>query len=310
MAEVEYAFGDFRIDVTRCELWHGRHKVELGLTPLRILICLIAQHDRYVNIRDIEVTIGINITKENLRSNVSVICKHLGDDGRVKRFIRNDRHGGYQFIGELRPANGEGVGTHGGMLAPGSIIEAAAAAPRPIPAGTKWQRQTTDHTGVKKTEWTLSGIGTFAGRDVYLINSGGTTIFWDVATHNHIGTMNNGRVVSTAFPTEGMFSWPLILGKTWDESFRYIDYVDVGDISPVRSRYTVEDYESVTVPAGTFMALRIEGTPLLNESVTRTAWYAPVPGVAVKRIWNRDGESDYRNTSLRSVMELVYYPAA
>jgi len=309
MVHVEYVFGEnFRLDVTHFEIWQGERKLKLTSTSFRIFVCIIEGHDRYWNPRDVGSALGIPATNGTLRWHVGKIRKCLGDDAKNSKFFHSNGHGGYRFIGELRLVTGDPAAAAAENLHPITILEPVADAPSPILIGTTWQRQLIDRTGEKHTVWTLRGRGALEGRDVYLISSGATTLFWDVTTLNHMAAMHNGKITSTALPSEGVFSWPLFLGKSWESRFRYRDYVDVGDFNPVSSRYTVVSYEDVTVPAGTFMAFRIDGTPTRNESVTRVAWYAPKPGIVVKRIWDRSGESDYRGTSLRAVMELVSYP--
>lgn len=192
----------------------------------------------------------------------------------------------------------------------GPSLAQTAAEPRPIPVGTKWIVETVDQAGSKKTTLTVTGTSTFQGKPVYLATDGARTTIIDAATNNTIGVMTGDKLASTTVPTEGTLSWPLSVGKVWTASFDYTDYVQGASFSGVSSRVTVAGYEDVTVPAGTFKAFRIQSTPLQNESVSRTVWYAPVPGVIVKRLWEREGSRDYRGTNSRTVMELSEYPAA
>jgi hypothetical protein len=202
----------------------------------------------------------------------------------------------------------------GGLLVAFGIAAAipslaqAPADPKPIPVEAKWTIETTESGRTGKITVTLTGTSIYDGKPIYMLSNGARTALIDVATLNNVGAMREGKMVWTALPNDGMFSWPLSIGKTWSGSFNYTDYEKGANFTGVGSYYRVTGYEDVTVPAGTFKAYRVEGTPGANESVTRTAWYAPMPGIVVKRISVREGGMDYRGTSSRSIMELVEYP--
>jgi hypothetical protein len=68
-------------------------------------------------------------------------------------------------------------------------------------------------------------------------------------------------------------TWPLEVGR-WGSSYAW--WITVSGLESVRLVWSVEAYESVRVPAGTFPAFRIEiviGTP--NYSCKLRLWYAP-----------------------------------
>jgi hypothetical protein len=68
--------------------------------------------------------------------------------------------------------------------------------------------------------------------------------------------------------TERVFSFPLKVGETWQE-----DYVDprrqgMQTFAHIQKTYKVVGWEDVTVPAGTFHALKIEANGLLTATVS------------------------------------------
>lgn len=87
-------------------------------------------------------------------------------------------------------------------------------------------------------------------------------------------------------PVDTRYHWPLWVGKTW--SCAYHDEPRDRPAIAMQADYVVEDLDTITVPAGTFEALRIVRTLRLvgdAEHYTRCqiAWYAPAEGVEVRQ---------------------------
>ena len=88
-------------------------------------------------------------------------------------------------------------------------------------------------------------------------------------------------------PVDPQFTWPLWLGKKWTGHFLRKDLG--GNALPLLVQYRCDAWETVTVPAGTFEALRIwrrvrpatEGTFLDQHEII---WYAPSIGYFVRRL--------------------------
>lgn len=96
--------------------------------------------------------------------------------------------------------------------------------------------------------------------------------------------------------------WPLEVGKRWSMD---VDYTRVDGTGNIKMDAHVVAYEEVTVPAGTFMAFRIEHdgfvrTGGFNGRMTETFWYAPAARADVKHI--------RRVASTNFTRELVKYP--
>lgn len=106
-------------------------------------------------------------------------------------------------------------------------------------------------------------------------------------------------------PADTRFHWPLWVGKRW--RCRYADRTAGGPSLPIETAYEVEDFDTVSTPAGTFPALRIlrtsrlqaEGAQFLDR--VSVIWYSPDLGVEVRQThgetavelleWTRDGVS-------------------
>ncbi len=75
------------------------------------------------------------------------------------------------------------------------------------------------------------------------------------------------------------WNWPLEVGKTGTRSFR-VTFHAVKQSMSVEDRWTVEAYEDVTVPAGTFKTFRVKTTDSIgNDNVN---WFSPDLGIFVK----------------------------
>ena len=89
---------------------------------------------------------------------------------------------------------------------------------------------------------------------------------------------NEGREVVTWDPPVG-YEYPLEPGKTWKRTSNMTMHAQNRTI-PVEAQLTVEAFEEVTVPAGTFKAYRIRSINNLGEDTVN--WFAPDLGLFVK----------------------------
>lgn len=98
----------------------------------------------------------------------------------------------------------------------------------------------------------------------------------------------SGEPLHLLSPADVRFHWPLWLGKRW--SCEFVDRVRGGPAMTMLANYQVESMDTVTVPAGTYEALRIVRQLRLRDAgervLTRTqvVWYAPSIGVEVRQI--------------------------
>ena len=102
----------------------------------------------------------------------------------------------------------------------------------------------------------------------------------------------NGEPLHVLSPADVRYHWPLWVGKRWQCEF--VDRTIGGPAMPVEVAYFVEAVETISVPAGTFEALRIvrherrrtsQGPSRLRTQLT---WYAPTIGSEVRQLV--DGE--------------------
>jgi len=141
--------------------------------------------------------------------------------------------------------------------------------------GTKWVGRIVLQSGPTVTlTYTVIEDGVYEGKPVHRVVVGNDTNLYDVATSNAIATLRFGKEVTSTLPHDGMLSWPL--------------YV-----------------EDVTVPAGTWKALKIQSET--SNSAFSTIWYVPEIKLMVKRI----NETTVGHPSGRTkvVYEVIQYTA-
>lgn len=116
-----------------------------------------------------------------------------------------------------------------------------------------------------------------------------------------VGLMGVDGQVNVVWDPPLTWDYPVEVGKSWTRSFQ-VKFPAQGRSVPVEARQTVEAYEDVTVPAGTFKAYRFRWTD--NTGVTNTDWYAPDIQLLVKRVQERSAQHPQgpgrRETMLKS----------
>ena len=189
--------------------------------------------------------------------------------------------------------------------------------------GARWRVRVTEREFFRETvedrDITATAVD-FLGRRGYGMMSPTITIVRDPATFNVIGTVQGGKAATTYTPEAGPFSWPLWVGKSWEATYSFTDFV-YGRVWPVaKSRARVAAIEDITVPAGTFKAFRIEYSGGIGTESVPTRrnpgnagiesndvyWYAPGAKIVVKSVVERLG-SHYRGAG-RTTSELLSPP--
>jgi len=93
----------------------------------------------------------------------------------------------------------------------------------------------------------------------------------------------NGRPL-LSFDPPLSYDYPLVVGKTWTKSYKATVHA-ARRVMSFDTKYKVEAYEDVTVPAGTFKAFRI--TSSSTNGTEETQWLAPELHIWVKRSQRR-----------------------
>ena len=156
-------------------------------------------------------------------------------------------------------------------------------------AGTSWTFAIdSPDTGPGTQTHAITGTQTYRGRETLVLSE--TRRFADPANdYDGINLLDaeGGNVVvrdlhgaRTEYePDSGFYAFPLAVGKTWRATYTVRQGQDEHEQWEERQ---VAAYEEVTVPAGTFMAFRVDMTAASYDGPEVSYWYAPAVGYVVK----------------------------
>jgi adenylate cyclase len=148
------------------------------------------------------------------------------------------------------------------------------------PAGTKYTYKIITEKGSYERSFVVIVDGLFEGVKVHRVSILGTSemIIYDKESENLIGKVFNGKLVRGAKPHEGLYRFPLFVGKKYNSEYFLLGKVRSGNISRT---IVVNSFENVTVPAGTFKAFKIIAE---HKGLKDIYWYSPKLRLYPKRI--------------------------
>lgn len=167
----------------------------------------------------------------------------------------------------------------------GATVASAARAerPTPLPTGSSWvlSRRATGSYGANPDRLTVrfTGEQMWRGQRVRAYVTGTVTSFRDTTSNAFVGLARGTSPIESADPPIG-FDWPIFVGKTWTHIWRYTHHDSGRTFDGIRTQFTVEAYEEVTVPAGSFKVFRVTGDD--GGGYRDTAWWSPDLGINVK----------------------------
>lgn len=166
------------------------------------------------------------------------------------------------------------------------------------PPGSTWSERTVFRNGKSATEiFTAMKNAIHEGRPAHRASAGKLVRILDASTRSLTAIVVSGREVLRFSPHNGAFAPPLWVGKKWKHVMTVIDPVKGERQGPMRIPFEVEALEDVTVPAGTFKALRIrmdgeldgvEG--MMTDLIRQTDWFVPGLGLTVKSVRMVNGD--------------------
>jgi len=108
----------------------------------------------------------------------------------------------------------------------------------------------------------------------YVIKSGTREIFYRTSDLAFSHETVRGELATRNTPPRLEFIWPLAVGATWSQTYRYERPANKHsyDTSYISG---VETEETVTVPAGTFKTLKIVYRRPSTKAVSWEQWYSP-----------------------------------
>jgi hypothetical protein len=164
--------------------------------------------------------------------------------------------------------------------------------------GTRITLKTTTNDVTTTKTWTVLEPGTYDKHDVYRMTTETETRVYDMTTRNLMAVFLDGKRMETANPHRGTYSFPLTVGKSWNARFT-LWRAENNRTDDVFTGWKAVRYEDVTVPAGTFKAIMLEGK---SPWVTAVIWYVPELNLDVKSssqvFSTRPGGTQYSTTEL------------
>lgn len=175
-----------------------------------------------------------------------------------------------------------GVGLAAALLTASCAIAPRVDGPVIVAAGSSWtfERRDSGSYGNGKVQDTATALGerTWQGRKVRAVEIAQGTRLSDAATAHWLAVVKGDQTLTTWEPSVG-YDWPLTVGKQWSRNFRFVNHVTKQQ-TDIKSTSTVESYEDVTVPAGTFKAFRVRYVD--SAGLESVQWYSPDAGGWVK----------------------------
>ena len=113
----------------------------------------------------------------------------------------------------------------------------------------------------------------FEGVPSYVRRTGKNETFYSKDILSELATMSSGRLASKYSPPYQVFSWPLEVGKEWRNTYT-IENVEKKSSQNFDFRMVVSGVEQITVPAGSFEALKIEVYRVSGGNLLLERWYS------------------------------------
>jgi hypothetical protein len=161
----------------------------------------------------------------------------------------------------------------------------------PPQAGTTWTTMVRDSGSYGSGSAQLTGRflpdRMWQGKEVHAFEFGGLTTLMTQGNANFIVQLRGDTTVLTWDPPAG-WMWPLEVGKTWTRKGTLTIHAAKRAVGYEYTQ-TVEAYEEVTVPAGTYMTFKVKTSNTLGDE--NVQWWNPDLGLFVKSKLTRTSKS-------------------
>jgi hypothetical protein len=140
-------------------------------------------------------------------------------------------------------------------------------------AGDSWTYRGRGPSGTFNVTRKVLREGVFEGREAYEIDAGGTH-YWYTKQLGYLARTKGDETTRLARPPED-WQWPIQVGKQWSAIVAWIDRTDTQQQTyTLTSVWTVEAYEEVKTPAGTFKAFKVTRREI-ESGASQELWYSP-----------------------------------
>jgi hypothetical protein len=114
----------------------------------------------------------------------------------------------------------------------------------------------------------------FEGVPAYVVKMNKLESYYSKETLERMAAMKDGKLMNKRYNPSHDLSWPLVAGNQWENKYTWEDFLDNSGHKTDLSM-TVTSTEKITVPAGTFVAARIEGYDSKSGRLMTEYWYSP-----------------------------------
>jgi len=173
----------------------------------------------------------------------------------------------------------------------GGVSRSVQIAERPIwSAGDSWTYRGRGPAGAYTVTRKVLREGIFAGRDGYQIEAGDAR-YWYTTQLGYLARTQGDKTVRLASPPED-WQWPLQVGKQWSATVTWTDNGEQEKTYVLTGVWTVEAYEEVKVPAGTFKAFKVSRREI-ESGAAQEFWYSPEAKGWVKVRGTKTADGNY-----------------
>ena len=173
-------------------------------------------------------------------------------------------------------ANYPGTGP-GRWYEPSKALAPAFAAP-----GSEWSYIRKDSgsygSGTSQVTWKSLPMQTYQGRPHYAYEGPEATLLLEPRSGSYAAQVKGGKPDVSWDPPLNFYHWPVWVGESWSTPHKVTNHA-TNQTKEMRAWYTVEDQQSVNVPAGTFKTFRILYS---TDTVWGHIWWSPELGITVK----------------------------
>jgi hypothetical protein len=140
-------------------------------------------------------------------------------------------------------------------------------------AGDSWTYRGRGPSGTFNVTRKVLREGVFEGREAYEVDAGGTH-YWYTKQLGYLARTKGDETTRLARPPED-WQWPIQVGKQWSAIVAWTDRTDTQQQTyTLTSVWTVEVYEEVKTPAGTFKAFKVTRREI-ESGASQELWYSP-----------------------------------
>jgi hypothetical protein len=138
-------------------------------------------------------------------------------------------------------------------------------------AGDSWTYRGQGRDGAYTITRKVLREGVFEGRPAYEVEAGNVH-YWYTKQLGYLARVRGDKTERMAAPPED-WQWPLQVGKSWSATVNWTDRTDQQERRYVLTGvWTVEAYEDVKTPAGTFKAFKVSRQEI-ESGASQEFWY-------------------------------------